>query len=467
MTRALTWLCLLFASSVGYGSLKLAIIGSSVRQVAVVVPQEVEPIAGDDAVPETNRIDWAGITGVTGGSIPYRTTIASTLSSGATVAEINTAISSASTTSNRVVKLNAGSYTLSGNINLKSGVTLRGAGTNTVLILDNYITMGEAGFSRQNVDIASGFEKGSTEVVLSGAPPDLSVGSIMMITESNNTAFVHQYGYEIPKPDNFVLDGTHTSTYKSINFGDTFTDILWQGVALDARASAALVDANPGSYYLDSGADILWMRLPDDSDLSEPVVQIGIRLLCFTGHGAHPQWTLLEGNKVFKVHADSIHGSASSWTMLRNWIRGEETNRTTFGWGCINLDSWNYHMNVVGNVLGHPAMSGWNYQEDAVEDDSDTDKSIYAFNYSGYNEGYTYEGTNSLKTVLRHGNFDYATATTNWDAGIATRSITNSYYLTAKPSWFGSHAWPPIGHDTSGRYTNQLPAEARVLANTY
>jgi hypothetical protein len=610
--------------------------------VAAAAPET--PAGGEDAVPLTNRIDWATLSGVEGG-IPYRTTIYSTVSAGVTVAALNADISAASAISNRVIYFNAGHYSLGGSPIHKGGVTLRGAGTNTVLDLSSYIAMGEAGYSRQNVNIVTGYEKGSTSVGLSGAPPDLSVGSIMMITESNNVAFVHEHGYEIPNPENWALDGTHTLTYKSIDFGDTFTEFMVNGSALTSRASAALVNANAGSYFRDAGAEVLWARFVDDSSPLAAANKVGFRLLCsycdepetpaggrvrgqmvrvttisgstvgftpalqshfdqgarvsypaalstfncenylgiedmmiltptnsngiwvsgaqnfwisnvvlqirgeaqaavrtyfcnrgtvqgcdfvgqspqsdcvllqihswgvrvencgyvrasqaislagrggghvvgynyvhnltngastalisdLTGHGAHKQWVLVEGNKLKKGHTDSIHGSASSWTFLRNWIVGEEVGRTSYGWGCLNIDSWNYHMNIVGNVLGHPAMAGWIYQEDAVEDDSDTDKAIYAFNYSGYNEDYTYDGTNALVTVLRHGNYDYATGTTNWQAGIATRTITNSYYLPAAPSWWSGDR-PAIGPDIAGRYTKPIPAETRVLARNY
>src|SRR5271163_3355720 len=84
--------------------------------------------------PTANPIPWQGITGVEGG-IPSVTTIYQTLSPGATVSQINTAL--ANCPSNQVVFLNAGTYNLSGQVllNGKSGVVLRGAGpTNTILI---------------------------------------------------------------------------------------------------------------------------------------------------------------------------------------------------------------------------------------------------------------------------------------------------------------------------------------------
>jgi hypothetical protein len=78
----------------------------------------------------SRAIDWSNA-GVVGG-IPNRTTICTTLNPGASNAQINTAIQNCP--SGQVVFLNAGTYSLSGGINMKSNVTLRGAGANQTLL---------------------------------------------------------------------------------------------------------------------------------------------------------------------------------------------------------------------------------------------------------------------------------------------------------------------------------------------
>src|SRR5438128_12607120 len=83
----------------------------------------------------SRAIDWAANQpGVIGG-IPTRTTICSTLSPGATAAQINSAI--AACPSGQVVFLNAGTYNLSTGIifNNKNNVTLRGAGPNLTFLV--------------------------------------------------------------------------------------------------------------------------------------------------------------------------------------------------------------------------------------------------------------------------------------------------------------------------------------------
>ena len=70
-------------------------------------------------------------------------------------------------------------------------------------------------------------------------------------------------------------------------------------------------------------------------------------------------------------------------------------------------------------------------------------------------------------TLLRWGNFDYATNQTHWDpgeipAGVAvptTQVLPASLYYSSKPSWWPTDvAWPPIGPDVSG-YINKIPAQ--------
>src|SRR5437870_8184115 len=80
----------------------------------------------------SRAIDWSQA-GVIGG-IPNRTSICATLNSGATAAQINSAI--AACPSGQVVFLNAGIYNLSAGIDFgsKSSVTIRGAGADRTIL---------------------------------------------------------------------------------------------------------------------------------------------------------------------------------------------------------------------------------------------------------------------------------------------------------------------------------------------
>jgi hypothetical protein len=68
-------------------------------------------------------------------------------------------------------------------------------------------------------------------------------------------------------------------------------------------------------------------------------------------------------------------------------------------------------------------------------------------------------------TILRWGNYDYASAAVRWEASEiptdatvpGTHTLPASLYLAAKPAWFGDAAWPPIGPDVAG-YVTPIPA---------
>lgn len=155
--------------------------------------------SGTDPVPAARLIyggTWNGLVGVKGG-IPNRTTIYTTLNPGATAGDINTAL--AACPSGQVVLLSAGTYNLSGGVDVaKDGVTLRGEvdtnGVPTTIL--NWtaipggacITVGiESGWDTSDstkwttLDVSSGVSRGSTAITMASAP-GISVGQIAWLT---------------------------------------------------------------------------------------------------------------------------------------------------------------------------------------------------------------------------------------------------------------------------------------------
>lgn len=149
-----------------------------------------------EIIPEARRVTWNGNAGVPGG-IPNRTTIYTTLSPGATTAQIATAI--ADCPSGQVVFLSAGTYNNIGAINLltNSGITLRGAGTgqtiiNSVASASYCITTDQYGYAGA-ADISSGYTKGSTSVTLSAAPnAQVAVGKLIRFDQDDESGLVFQ-----------------------------------------------------------------------------------------------------------------------------------------------------------------------------------------------------------------------------------------------------------------------------------
>jgi len=193
-------------------------------------------------VASARATDWSQA-GVPGGA-PYRTTICATLNPGATAAQINTAI--ASCPSGQVVQLGAGTFNLSGAINIRrSDVTLRGQGMSTVLNFSSssgynfywgsaLIAVQHSGFNPAGDNVAPAFSgvpastvrnwtgtngqagvytKGTTVLNLDSAPTGLAVGGTLTLWQSD-------------APDNAVPSNGYFVSDKA---GVDGNNIAWQG----------------------------------------------------------------------------------------------------------------------------------------------------------------------------------------------------------------------------------------------
>jgi len=144
-------------------------------------------VSATNIIPADRRIDWTDC-GIPGG-IPNRTQVYTSLSPGATTAQINAAISSCP--SDQVVYLNAGTYNLSGSINLgnKTGVTLRGAGAGKTIINVGKVTNADI-FDSGTLKIASGHTKGSASLVMSSTPTGFDVGRLIRVSQNDDASLI-------------------------------------------------------------------------------------------------------------------------------------------------------------------------------------------------------------------------------------------------------------------------------------
>src|SRR5207247_8346688 len=118
----------------------------------------------------------------------------------------------------------------------------------------------------------------------------------------------------------------------------------------------------------------------------------------------------------------------------------------------------------VGNVLG---TSGFHttYQTIAGGSDANCVRSVYAIGLGGNcstGSGPT-DDANALLTLMRWGNYDTVTGTARFvssevPSGLSayanpvpsSTTLPASFYLSAKPAFFGSVPWPAIGPDVTG-----------------
>jgi hypothetical protein len=223
-------------------------------------------------------------------------------------------------------------------------------------------------------------------------------------------------------------------------------------------------------------------------------------------HGAHPMYNLFEGNVGAAMHTDSIWGSTSDNTSFRNWMLGTTQLCTTTGsgrqtvnctgaiWGfqsarAMDVDFLASSPNFVGDVVGSSQMQSLDedYSGPGGSPLSQVNMNVavcgpapcgpgsrgydnVAYGYSlGFGES-SDDGSSGFDTItpystmFLHGDYSNITGSASWTSGI-TQTLPASFYLSAKPSWFGSVAWPAIGPDVTGGvgpagHAYAIPAEA-------
>jgi hypothetical protein len=221
-------------------------------------------------------------------------------------------------------------------------------------------------------------------------------------------------------------------------------------------------------------------------------------------HGAHPQFNLFEGNIGNQITMDAFWGSSSNNTIFRNQWRGTDTlasprasGRNVVNWSSTVLASQQVmgeqlafphtNINSIGNVNGSAdaitiATAG-KYNSGASPFTSTIEPSasrpydnFFSAISVGYNTGSDLSGSSvasfnggywvgkGATTFFQHGNFDIASNTIMWD-GSTTHTLPPSFYLTARPSWFGTIPWPPIGPDVTGGNVDAAVLQGHVYAN--
>lgn len=201
-------------------------------------------------------------------------------------------------------------------------------------------------------------------------------------------------------------------------------------------------------------------------------------------HGAHPQFNLIEGNVLTAFYADSVWGSSSDTTALRNWFVGTTkvclplTGRAPVNCAgaryafqaarAVQLSYLSTRNSFFGNVVGSAPMQslvgysqpvpqvamieypkhrvyeaavGWSFGYGSANDDGQ------GTGCGGGTPPCHAEGTS--RTDVLNGNYNNVTKTTAWANGMSRR-LPASFYLQAKPEWWGAMPFPAIGPDVTG-----------------
>lgn len=174
-------------------------------------------------------------------------------------------------------------------------------------------------------------------------------------------------------------------------------------------------------------------------------------------HGSHAHFNLFEGNYAAHIGSDFIHGSSSYNTYLRNFIvRTSSSETISKGRRVVEVEITNYFHNFLGNVLGSQGLS-WTAEESGT-DRFDDQTFIWTFGFDG--DGDTNRNSTISQTnAFRHGNYSARQNAVTWEGAYEYHNITNSLYLTGKPSWFGTLNWPVYESSAGQSVTRQdIPA---------
>jgi hypothetical protein len=173
---------------------------------------------------------------------------------------------------------------------------------------------------------------------------------------------------------------------------------------------------------------------------------------------------LYEGNVADGMYADLFHGTHNFVTIFRNRYNGQDINNgltTTSHTNSLLLLPFTRYFNVIGNVFG-TAGYHTNYQALQGTSGNTQDLSIYVL---GTGPVTCCQSGDPLvaNTLFRWGNYDTVNNAVRFVASEVpaaltqflnlvplTQALPSSFYLSAKPAWFGSVAWPPIGPDVTG-----------------
>lgn len=211
-------------------------------------------------------------------------------------------------------------------------------------------------------------------------------------------------------------------------------------------------------------------------------------------HGAHPQFNLMEGNVSDQYYPDQVWGSSSHNTSFRNWWegttracnplsgRGTVSCSGTSGWWpfqasrAVQVGHLSTSFNFVGDVAGGANQNALTSFGNATTHvgilQYPSNRSYDSTNYNmtfGYGEsgddGVSGDGCSGSTVSPCHGTAPYTTALiykvftfansatncfSNGASSTCSATLPASFYLSAKPAWWGTGPFPAIGPDVTG-----------------
>jgi hypothetical protein len=308
-----------------------------------------------------------------------------------------------------------------------------------------------------------------------------SIGFYGTFRSELRDSYIHESSWPNPGGGGYL---TGINTAASDNLFEN--NIMWNGNKEDVMRGTG-------------GGNVLGYNYADDSfDNGSAVIssEAGIN----AGHYTTPHMELLEGNYSQNYKGDSFWGNSIYITAFRNQFSGLRAAHAPLGtyvvvqdhchypygdWNnrqAVDVQAYNFYGSFIGNVLGFngqtlltdPYISEscfngrqTNFVEQVntttASNAADSADSVVMWRFGAYQAGGSYVDT-TINTQLRQGNWDWVTKKQHWygigrttDGAGSPATIPNSFYLTAKPAFFGTQTWPWVDPTTGTTYT--LPAK--------
>lgn len=365
-----------------------------------------------------------------------------------------------------------------------SGTVTEPAGAKYTII--NFPTQ-KAGYENLRVD-GSQHDTGANRLILLQGCLECWVKNVETYDTGSNSLSAHvetdmSYGAEIR--DSAFHD--QRSGASGAGYG-----IYFQFVNSDHKVENNIVyHSRHGLIMQGGGSGIAWLYNYDDDGYTDDLTYFASSR---TSHGAHPFFSLYEGNIIKHMTADDFSGTSSHHVFFRNWIRGGEPNfdlgsgpigsfPPDGGFNAVDLYEGQTYYSFVDNVLGNPGISlslnlpGLLSISIGLSGTWQGGKLNTYNRYSGPSTptvysmggGLTYGGANvpsSAATMICQGNYDYLTNGVASTCGTTGNTYQASYYYTAKPSFLGGCAFPAQGSDLSSKGSLQQPAYQRATGGS-
>lgn len=269
---------------------------------------------------------------------------------------------------------------------------------------------------------------------------------------------------------------------------DLLTDVSWSLIVDNVCVAGGFPQINIGDgganpYYSGGFGNVIAYNYCIDAYYTDPPTSTDAGKMphdISTNHSPHSQYNLVEGNYMGKFGSDGYHGSGSHTLLFRNRITGSPSWPHVTNETAIQIDRRNLRYSIVGNVLGRPGSppsfeyattSGWSGSTifrlgypDIGNDgfDGTFPPTPLTQGDGGPRDLYCDRDDTANGTTLIEGNWTATQGKVDWT--VPVEPLPASYFLTSKPAWFGSLAWPPVDpNGTPGDDPSIIPAGYRYV----